>query len=69
MTAATFSHSCETKLRELWDAQGVEVHISTAPPMVAGPYTTDGMRCPHGITYWWEPTGEQIAAWVRDGVQ
>jgi hypothetical protein len=45
------------------------VTITTLPPLVTGPYTTDGLTCPHGITYWMEPTGEQIAQWVRDRVE
>lgn len=44
---------------------GNEVHVSTAPPLVRGPYTTDSYRCPHGVDYWIEPTGEQIAHWVE----
>jgi hypothetical protein len=47
---------------------GVEVVASTLPPLVVGPYTTDPYVCPHGTTFWLEPTGEQIAAWVKDGV-
>jgi hypothetical protein len=49
-------------------AMGAEVTVSTAPPIVHGRYTVDPFRCPHGVTYWIEPTGEQIAAWVKDGV-
>lgn len=69
MTNPTFTHECENDLRRTWARQGVDVTISTVPPIVAGPYTTDGMTCPHGIAYWWEPTGEQIAKWTRDGVK
>lgn len=46
----------------------VEITISTAPPIVAGPYTTEPFTCPHGVTYWIEPTGEQIAQWVAEHV-
>jgi hypothetical protein len=45
-----------------------EVTVSTAPPIVHGRYTVAPFRCPHGVTYWIEPTGEQICAWVKDGV-
>ena len=65
----TFAHACENTLREKWAAMGTEIVISTEPPLVIGPYTKPGLRCPHGITYWMEPTGEQIAQWVRDGVE
>lgn len=69
MVTSTFAHECENNLRQELAATGVEATISTAPPIVAGPYTHDGFRCPHGITYWLEPTGEQIARWARDGVE
>jgi hypothetical protein len=48
---------------------GTEVTVSTVAPVVAGPYTTEPFTCPHGVAYWIEPTGEQIAAWARDGVK
>ncbi|MEU1284954.1 hypothetical protein [Kitasatospora sp. NPDC005856] len=67
-----FQHECEQTLREKWAKvcgdQPTEITVSTVPPLVAGPYTKDGLTCPHGITYWIEPTGEQIAQWARDGV-
>jgi len=44
---------------------GADIHVSTLPPLVAGPYETAGFRCPHGVEYWIEPTGEQIAHWVE----
>lgn len=60
---------CAEELRTWMARRGVEVTVTTVAPLVAGPYTTDPLRCPHGITYWLEPTGEQIAAWARDGVR
>ena len=70
---SAFTHECENTIREKWAKvcgdQPTEITISTVPPIVAGPYTQDGLTCPHGITYWLEPTGEQIAAWGRDGVK
>ena len=60
---------CADELRTRMARMGVEVTVSTSAPLVAGPYTTDPMVCPHGITYWFEPTGDQIAAWARDGVR
>lgn len=61
--------SCPDELRTRMSAMGVEINVSTAPPLVIGPYTTDGFTCPHGTTFWIEPTGEQIAKWHRDGTQ
>lgn len=59
---------CAGTLRQMAAGQGVEVTVSTSAPLVAGPYTTDPFTCPHGVSYWIQPTGEQIAAWGRDGV-
>lgn len=69
MSLEAFTHECANRLRQDFADRGIEVTISTAPPIVQGPYTVDGMTCPHGIAYWWEPTGEQIAKWTRDGVK
>jgi hypothetical protein len=46
----------------------VDITVSAEPPLVRGPYTTDGFTCPHGTTYWIEPTGEQVAQWQAEGV-
>ncbi|TDD54554.1 hypothetical protein E1286_05015 [Nonomuraea terrae] len=60
---------CAASLKGEMADMGVDIAVSTSRPLVAGPYTTDGFTCPHGTTYWIEPTGEQIAAWARDGVE
>jgi hypothetical protein len=59
---------CAQLLIDKMAAGGCEVTVSTAPPLVRSPYGDVGFRCPHGVTYWIEPTGEQIAAWAKDGV-
>lgn len=59
-------HPCAEVLRTMSADTGVEITVSTEPPLVAGPYTTAPFTCPHGVTYWIEPTGEQIAQWVKD---
>lgn len=46
---------------------GVDITVSVYPPLVKGPYTAPGFTCPHGVKFWIEPTGEQIAQWVKDG--
>ncbi len=60
---------CADFIRRTTADIGTEVHVSTVPPIVVGPYETGAFTCPHGTTYYIEPTGEQIAAWVRDGVE
>lgn len=70
MTAAGITDpahaGCAGVLRE--GMAGFEVTVSTERPLVASPYTTEGFTCPHGVTYWIEPTGEQIARWQAEGV-
>ena len=41
----------------------LDVVISTAPPLVPNPFTTEPFVCPHGVAFWMEPTGEQLAEW------
>lgn len=59
---------CPEVLRRGMADMGTEVTVSTSPPLVAGEFTTDPFICPHGTTFWIEPTGEQIADWVRNNV-
>lgn len=61
--------SCPQTLRDMMAADGIEITVSTAPPLVQSPYGATGFQCPHGTTYWIEPTGDQIAAWAREGVE
>ena len=57
---------CATRIRTLALATGTEMHVMVAPHVViAGPYQPFIATCPHGVTYLAEPTGEQIAEWVR----
>lgn len=58
---------CRDVIRGGLAEQGVDAVVSTATPIVSGPYEAHGYTCPHGTTYWVQPTGEQIAAWNRDG--
>lgn len=60
---------CAGELHEIASGLGLDVTITTAEPLVDGPYTTGAFVCPHGVRFWMEPTGEQIAEWVRDGVE
>lgn len=48
---------------------GVEATASSAAPIVPSPYGVTSFVCPHSIEYFLEPTGDQIAAWARDGVR
>ena len=55
---------CAQTLAENSLKLGAEVHVSTLPPIVQGPYEIAGFKCPHGVEYWLEPTGEQVADWA-----
>lgn len=66
---AAFKHDCAEYLKAKATEHGLDIHVSTRPPIVAGPYTTEPMVCPHGTTYWYEPTGEWIAWAVANGVE
>lgn len=42
----------------------MELTISTAPPIVEPEWGASyGCTCPHGVTFWLEPTGDQLAKW------
>lgn len=60
---------CARLLRSMMADKGIEITVSICRPLVAGPYTADPFVCPHGTWFWLEPTGDQIAEWVRDGVE
>ena len=69
MAAVPFSgdHAdCAEHLRRVMAAGGVEVTVRSANPLIAT-HWTQGMTCPHGTTYWYEPTSEQRATWAREG--
>lgn len=59
---------CLDRLRRGIAEQGFDVTLSIKPPVVIGAYTVDPLVCPHGIRFWLEPTGEQIAEWAAEGV-
>ena len=48
------------------DMAPIEVTVSTEPPIVEGPYTAAPLRCLHGVDFWVEPTGEQLARWQAE---
>jgi len=64
-------HGCRDVLLNLWKAVHdpgeplTDITVSTAPPLVANPFT-EGYTCPHGTSYWIEPTGDQIARWKAE---
>lgn len=68
MLAVPFSgrHTdCAQHLRQVMAAGGVEVTVRAANPLIPTPWT-QGMTCPHGTTFWYEPTSDQRATWNRE---
>ena len=65
-----YDHShCAGVIQQVFAEQGVDITVSTLPPLVPGPYTTAPFHCPHGARFWFEPTGEQIAQWAEAKVE
>ena len=60
-------NDCADVIQAEYARKGVEVTVRTARPLVIGPYEPAGWECPHGVTFWCEPTGEQLAQWAKDG--
>jgi hypothetical protein len=59
---------CAQRLRDGWAQAAaedggapIEVTISTAAPLVRNRFT-EAFRCPHGVTFYMEPTGDAIAS-------
>lgn len=46
-----------------------DTHYTHVAPLIPPAYEDIRMRCPHGVLWHMAPTSEQIAEWVRDGVE
>lgn len=60
---------CRWSFRADFARRGIEVTVSSAPPIVANPYSAANATCPHGVTFWCEPTGDQLMRWAKDGIR
>lgn len=60
--------TCAGTIQDGMHALGVDVAVGELPPLVPNRWA-ESMRCPHGITLYFAPTSDQIAAWVRDGAR
>jgi hypothetical protein len=65
----TAACTCARTLRHLYADRQIEATVTDAPPIVDSGYEQPGLRCPHGVLWYAEPTREQILAWQRDGVR
>ena len=59
---------CAAFMKQKMAELGCDINVSATPPIFASPYGAENLTCPHGTTYWYEPTSEQVAEWVRGGV-
>ena len=57
---------CAAVVRDGLAELGVEANVSWLPPEADRGYEDLGMRCPHGVRYYAEPTNEQIARFVAE---
>lgn len=57
---------CGNELRAMYATRGIDATVSHLKPLIATPFESIGMTCPHGVTWHSEPTSEQRAAWTRD---
>lgn len=67
MSAPVEHGGCRDFVVGMYAERGIEVHVAALPPIVPSPYEEASFTCPHGVTYWAEPTSEQVAQWVKDG--
>jgi ATP-dependent Zn protease len=56
-------------VRDYLAAEGIEATVTHVPPLVPTDYEQLDMRCPHGVLWYTEPTSDQIAKWVAEGVR
>lgn len=68
-TAAACAQECAEVVRHGLAEMGIDANVSWLPPVTDRGYEDLGMRCPHGVRYYAEPTNEQIAKFVADGVE
>lgn len=47
--------------------RGMDVTVTTAPPLIETGYEALDMYCPHGVLWYAEPTSEQRRDWFRAG--
>lgn len=60
---------CAETLREMYAMNGIDAHVTAVAPLVPPRYEPLGMKCPHGVLWFAEPTGWQIARWAEDGTE
>jgi hypothetical protein len=59
---------CIEAVRRLSVELGLDVIVHEQPPELIGPYAMLSPECPHGNSFWCEPTDGQRTAWIAEGV-
>lgn len=67
--APACADDCAGVVRGILSNEGIEANVSWVAPTFATAYEPLNCACPHGVTWYAEPTTDQIAEWVRDGVE
>jgi hypothetical protein len=62
------SCGCIEMVRRFAVEQGLDVIVHEQPPELIGPYAMLAPECPHGNSFWCEPTDAQLTAWILAGV-
>ena len=60
--------ACRLQLVDGMAAQGVEVRVGTIRP-TSPLYPSPAFTCPHGTSYYMQPTDAQVARWIREGTK
>ena len=61
--------TCAAYLKQVWAKKGIDVNVSTVPPIFESPYKSPAWECGHRKLLFTEPTSEQIAFWVENKVK
>lgn len=56
---------CEDVIVAAMTGSGIEIAIGTEEPLVQNKWI-EGVTCLHGVTFWIEPTSEQLAKWAAE---
>lgn len=63
----TDHEKCAATIRDFLEAEGIDAIVTTEPLLFETPYESLNMACPHGVTFYTQPTSEQIAKWIEAG--
>jgi hypothetical protein len=62
----TCADECRKELVATLARLGTEITASHLKPLVIHQFV-QAITCPHGVVWWYEPTSDERAAWIREG--